>query len=77
MVPFPTLVEEWSRFEQAAFEMECRIERALDDYCEGRRCTAPDATEQASAKRLRFIAKHRLRWILHQLGKTRRSLPLI
>lgn len=73
MVPFPTLVQEWSRFEEAAFQMECRIERDLDDYCEGRRA-APDATELASVRRQRFIARHRLRWILHQLGKTRGSL---
>lgn len=73
MVPFMTLVQEWGRFEEAAFQMECRVERALDDYCDGRRA-APEATELAAVKRQRFIARHRLRWILHQLGKTRGSL---
>ncbi len=76
MVPFVTLLEEWGRFDQAAFESECRVHRELDGYCEGLRA-APALSDQAAARRQRYIAQHRLRWILFQIGQRRDGVPRI
>jgi len=76
MVPFVTLLEEWGRFDRAAFESECRVERGLDDYCEGLRA-APALAELAAARRQRYIAQHRLRWMLFQIGQRRGTVPRI
>ena len=76
MVPFVTLLEEWGRFDQAAYDSECRIQRELDGFCEGQRA-APGLADQAAATRLRYVTQHRLRWILFQLGRTRNCVPRI
>lgn len=76
MTDLAKLLDEWRACDDAAFCAECRLERALDDYCEARG-PAPDPADVASCKRLRFIATHRLRWILHQVDRARTHVALI
>ncbi len=75
MAHFVNLVEEWSRFERAAFESEFRLQRAVDDYLQAAG-QVPSPAEFAAARRLRFIARHRLRWILHQTRKARERITI-
>lgn len=70
------LVADWERFEAAAFEAERRIERALDAYCDGRGA-APAVDQVGAARRARFIARHRLRWILFQTRTAQLKLGLL
>lgn len=76
MIHIANLVAAWECCDQAAFQAECRLEGALDDYCNaiGR---APSRAEISSAKRLRFIANHRLRWILYQARRAQAQTALI
>ena len=70
------LIAQWERFEEAAFEAERSIERALDGYCVGGG-PAPTPAQIASARRLRFVARHRLRWILYQTRSAHAMLKLV
>lgn len=70
------LVADWERFDEAAFQAERRIERALDAYCDGRGA-APAPDQVGVARRLRFIARHRLRWILFQTRAAQEKLGLL
>jgi len=76
MIHFPNLVAAWECFDQDAFRAECRLERTLDDYCSARG-PAPSRADVASAKRLRFIANHRLRWMLYQIRRAQARATLI
>jgi hypothetical protein len=76
MTASPNLVAEWERFDEAAFEAERRIERALDDYCVAG-AAAPTPAQIASARRLRFVARHRLRWILYQTRSAQAKLKRV
>ena len=76
MTQLATLLEEWHRFDDAAFRAECRLELALDEYCDAKG-PPPSPAEVANAKRLRFIATHRLRWILYQVDSARADVALI
>jgi hypothetical protein len=75
MTSFQTLVAQWECFDEAAFQAEWRLERQLDAYCVGG--DAPPAAEIAAAKRLRFVARHRLRWLLFQTRSARARVASI
>lgn len=70
------LAADWERFDEAAFEAERRIDRALDAWCDGRGA-APAPEQIGAARRLRFIARHRLRWILFQTRTAQLKLGLL
>jgi hypothetical protein len=76
MIHIANLVAEWKCSDEAAFQAECRLERALDEYCIGNG-SAPSPADVASAKRLRFIAKHRLRWIVYQTRRAQATAELV
>ena len=76
MTPYDTLLAQWECFEEAAFQAEGRLERTLDAFCVGAG-PAPGPADIAAARRLRFIARHRLRWMLYQTGVARARAPLI
>jgi hypothetical protein len=76
MTAAPNLVAEWERSEAAAFDAERCIERALDDYCVAGAC-APTPAQVAAARRLRFVARHRLRWILYQTHSAQAKLKRV
>jgi hypothetical protein len=76
MTACPNLIAEWERFEEAAFEAESSIEHTLDEYCAGG-APAPTPAQIASARRLRFVARHRLRWILYQTRSPQAKLALV
>ena len=76
MIDVPQLVLEWQSAEEAAFLAECCIEHVLDEYCSGQG-PVPGLAEIARAKRLRFIANHRLRWILFQSRRAQAHAELI
>jgi hypothetical protein len=76
MIHFANLVAAWERFEETAFEAECRQEQALDEYC-GATGPAPSRADVWTAKRLRFIANHRLRWMLYQTRRAQAHASLI
>lgn len=73
---FENLVAAWQCCDEAAFQAECRVERALDEYCSARG-SAPSPADVASIKRLRFIANHRLRWLLYQTHRAQAQAALI
>lgn len=70
------LVAEWARFDEAAFTAARHLERALDAWCDARG-GPPTHTDVHAARRLRFVANHRLRWILFQTGRAQGRLRLI
>lgn len=76
MIDLEKLLAAWQRFDEAAFQAECRVEHTLDEYCNARG-RAPSPAEVASTRRLRFIANHRLRWILYQTHQARARAALI
>lgn len=76
MTQFETLVAQWECFDEAACQAEERLERALDAYCLGG-APAPAPDDIAAARRLRFIARHRLRWMLYQTCRARAGAPLL
>jgi len=76
MTHFLKLIAEWEFFEDAAFRAEWRLERTLDAYCAANG-PPPSAMDVAAAKRLRVIARHRLRWLLHQTQQARAAAALI
>lgn len=76
MIHFASLVAQWECAEDTAFDAECRVERTLDEYCSARG-PAPDLVAIARRRRLRFIANHRFRWLLHQVRKAQAGTQLI
>ena len=76
MTPSANLVAQWECFDTAAFAAERHVEQALDAYCAGT-AAAPAPAQIASARRLRFIARHRLRWIVYQTRTAQTKLKLI
>lgn len=76
MTDLAKLLDDWRAFDDAAFRAECRLERMLDAYCDARG-PAPDPADVVSCKRLRFIATHRLKWILYQVDRARANVALI
>jgi hypothetical protein len=76
MNDFDKLVAEWGSLDQVACDAECRLQQRLDDYCNAHG-PVPSAMEIASARRLRFIARHRLRWILHRTEQLRAGIPVL
>ena len=76
MSRFANLLAQWERAEDTAFDAECRVEQAVDEYCNAQG-PAPDPAEVARTRRLRFVASHRLRWILHQVRRAQAGARLI
>ncbi len=76
MVPLASLVAQWECAEDSAFDAECRVEQALDEYCSAQG-PAPDPADVARTRRLRFIAGHRLRWLLYQIRQGQAGARLI
>ena len=70
------LVAQWARFDEAAFTAAWRLEQALDAWC-GAKGEPPTHADVHAAKRLRFVANHRLRWILFQTRRAQGQLLLI
>jgi len=70
------LVAHWARFDTAAWAAARRVEQALDAYCDAGG-EAPAPTDVRAAARLRFIANHRLRWILFQTRRAQARLRLV
>lgn len=70
------LVAQWARCDQAAFTTAWRLERTLDAWCNGEG-EPPTLAAVHAAKRLRFVANHRLRWILFQTRRAQERLRLI
>ena len=66
------LVAQWARFDEAAFTAAWRLEQALDARGE-----PPPHADVHAARRLRFVANHRLRWILFQTGRAQAGLRLL
>lgn len=67
------IVAQWARFDAAAWAAARRVEQALDAWCDAGG-EAPALADIRTAARLRFIANHRLRWILFQTRRTRAAL---
>ncbi len=76
MIHFASLVAQWECAEDTAFHAECRIEQAVDEYCSAQG-PAPDPADVARTRRLRFVAGHRLRWLLYQVRKAQAGTRLI
>lgn len=70
------LVADWARFDEAAFTAAWRLERALDAWC-ATGAAPPVHAEVRAARRLRFVANHRLRWILFQTRRAQAALRLL
>lgn len=70
------LVAQWASFDEAAFAAARRLERTLDAWCDAAG-EPPTPADVHAAKRLRFVANHRLRWILFQTQRAQRELRLI
>jgi len=67
------LVAQWARFDEAAWAAALHVEQALDAWCEARG-EAPAPADVRAAARLRFVANHRLRWILFQTRRGQAAL---
>lgn len=70
------LVAEWARCDEAAFTAAWRLERALDAWSEAAG-EPPSPADVHAARRLRFVANHRLRWILFQTRQAQARLRLV
>lgn len=70
------LVAEWARCDEAAFTAARRLEQALDAWSEAAG-EPPTPAEVHAARRLRFVANHRLRWILFTTRRAQDRLRLI
>ncbi|MHB1124456.1 MAG: hypothetical protein ACYC0T_17305 [Ramlibacter sp.] len=70
------LVALWASFDEAAYAAARRLERALDAWSEAAGEPSTPA-EVHAARRLRFVANHRLRWILFQTRRAQDRLRLI
>ena len=70
------LVAQWARFDEAAFTAAWRLERTLDAWCAAAG-EPPAPADVHAAKRLRFVANHRLRWILFQTRQAQARLRLV
>lgn len=70
------LVAQWASFDEAAFTAARRLERALDAWCDAAG-EPPTPADVHAAKRLRFVANHRLRWILFQTLRAQAGLRLL
>lgn len=70
------LVAEWGRCDEAAFTAAWRVERALDAWSEAAG-EPPSPADVHAARRLRFVANHRLRWILFQTRQAQARLRLV
>lgn len=70
------LVAQWARFDAAAWGAARRVEQALDAYCDARG-EPPALADIRAAARLRFVADHRLRWLLFQTRRARARLQRI
>ena len=70
------LVDQWASFDDAAFAAARRLERALDAWSEAAG-EPPTLAEVHAARRLRFVANHRLRWILFQTRRAQDRVRLI
>lgn len=70
------LVARWASFDEAAFTAAWRLERMLDAWCDAAG-EAPAPADAHAARRLRFVANHRLRWILFQTRRAQERLRLL
>lgn len=70
------LVAQWASFDEAAFAAARRLERALDAWSDAAG-EPPTPADVHSARRLRFVANHRLRWILFQTRQAQSRLRLV
>lgn len=70
------LVAQWASFDEAAFAAARRLERALDAWSDAAG-EPPAPADVHAARRLRFVANHRLRWILFQTRQAQSRLRLV